>query len=294
MNIRSLFVPRRQEQDVPEKWELLYSENEGGSYYRGTYASYPFTPRRVEDVPAGAMESLSDICGIEDLQQVFIIPWAVRSTGTRNQRVISPNSVLALGTRALGLWTEKPEPGVKVSIQLEEIAAIEDVTILLYGRLSFVPFGERLRIRYNTVARDKLDPALLALRKRLVGPAQPIPAAYDEAQELDFKWNNILHGARTRLGEVDPVAFRFACVPGLSRRAPSRGQLLVLNPYELLYLCDPVAAPGNYGEDSFILPRSRITDVRPQGGNLEVDANGAHFSLSMAPALSEAAVRWLG
>src|SRR5208337_3899022 len=170
MRFRDLFSARRQEVDPAEKWELHFRESEGGSYYGGNYASHPYTPHQLAEVPAGAMESLREPCGVEDLHQVFIVPWAVRSVDSRGRRVISPNSVLALGARAVGLWTEKPQPGLKVVIRMEELAAIEDVMILLYGRLSFVPFGERLRIRYNTVARDKLEQALLELRQQLSGP----------------------------------------------------------------------------------------------------------------------------
>lgn len=122
---------------------------------------FPHAPRRAEDIPSGALESLSESCGIEGLRQVFLIPRAVRSIGWRDQKVISPNSVLAIGSRAVGLWTEKPEPGVKVMIPLKKLSAIEDVTILLYGRLSFFSFGDRLTIRYNTLARSGLEPALL-------------------------------------------------------------------------------------------------------------------------------------
>jgi hypothetical protein len=68
----------------------------------------------------------------------------------------------------------------------------------------------------------------------------------------------------------------------------------VLNPHELVYLCDPAEANEKYGVDSFIVPRSRVSGIRVQKGNLEVTAMGAHFSLSMAPVLSDAAVHWLG
>ncbi|MGO9310842.1 MAG: hypothetical protein ACLQDL_17675, partial [Spirochaetia bacterium] len=234
-----------------------------------------------------------EICGIENLRQVFIIPMAVRSTGLRNKRVISPNSVMALGARAVGLWTEKPERGVKVVIPLELIGAIEDVTILLYGRLSFLPFGDRLTIRYNTVCRTGLEPALLELRKRLAGPAQTIPADEGGAAELPFKWHNVLRRALVRLEQNNPVVFSFASVPGWSRRSAERGQLLVLNPFELVYICDPVESMEQYGDDSFVVPRSRMTGLEIQGDSLHVSSNGASFLLSMSEPLRAAAIRWL-
>jgi hypothetical protein len=194
----------------------------------------------------------------------------------------------------VGLWTEKPRPGVKVMIRIEELAAIEDVMILLYGRLSFLPFGDKLRIRYNTVARQRLEPALLELRRRLAGPEQGIPRSSEASTVLPFKWNYLLHSARVGLAEDGAVAFRFARVPRRRRRATPRGQLLVLNPRELVYLCDPPESDEEYGVDSFIVPRSLVAGISTRNGNLEIVAKGARFSLSMSPGLSDAALQWLG
>ena len=81
MSIRDEAIARRLESDAAETWEIPFSESEAGSYYRTNRGSYPYTPRRTEDVPAGALETLGEICGVEDLHQVFIVPLAVRSTG---------------------------------------------------------------------------------------------------------------------------------------------------------------------------------------------------------------------
>jgi hypothetical protein len=88
------------------------------------------------------------------------------------------------------------------------------------------------------------------------------------------------------------VAFRFATTPGKFRHERERGELLAVNPHELVYMCDPPEASHGYGEDSFIVPRARITRVRVRETYLEVGSNGARFSLSMAPELREAAARW--
>jgi hypothetical protein len=83
-------------------------------------------------------------------------------------------------------------------------------------------------------------------------------------------------------------------VPARPRRAAPHGQLLVLNPYELVYLCDPAGASNPYGEDSFIVPRSRVTGVKIHEAGLEVSARGANFLLSMERALFEVAIGWFG
>jgi hypothetical protein len=279
--------------DPAESWELPYSESEEGSYYRGVYDLFPYRPRREQDVPEGALESLKESCVLQGLRQLFLIPRAIRATGCADQKVISPGSVLGIGTRAVGLWTGEPGPGVKVLIPLERLSAIEDVTILLYGRLSFFSFSQRLTIRYNTLARASLKPALLALRERLAGPPLPLPPEEPEIIELPLKWRRLLRSPQLRFREGAPVAFRFAVTPRSSRDDIDRAQLLVLNPHELLYLRDPLEASHNYGEDSLIVPRPRITRVRAREKYLEVASNGSRLSLTMAPELREAAARWL-
>jgi hypothetical protein len=253
---------------------------------------FPRSPRGAEDIAEGALESLTQICGLEGLHQVFMIPQAARATGYGDQKVISPPTVLGIGTRAVGLWTERPEPGVKIAIPLERLSAIEDVTILLYGRLSFVSLGGRLTIRYNTLARCALEPALLELRRRLAGSPQPLPREDESSPALPIKWESLLRSPLLRFREDAPVAFRVAIAPRKSRQELDRGQLLVVNPHELVYMCDPPEASHNYGEDSFIVPRLRISRLRVREKYLEVASNGARFTLAMAPELREAAARW--
>lgn len=280
------------QQDPAEKWEIPYTEKEGGSFYKGI-SSYPTVPHGIEEIPSGARDALWDACGVARLGQVFLIPWAVRPTGIRNQRVITPNSVLVIGSKAVGLWTDKPEPGVRALLRMEDLAAIEDVTILLYGRLSFLSSTDRLSIRYNTVVRERLDPALFELRKRLAGPARQVPRDAPGMPPLPFKWDLLSHSVRARLAEGSSATCRFVTVPGMRRQAALRGQLLVLNPHELVYMRDPPKAPGTFGEDSFIVSRARVAGVRIEDDSLVVSANGVDVPLPMAPALREEAVRWL-
>ena len=277
--------------DPAESWELPSTEAEEGSYLRGTSDVFPSTPRQAEDVAPGALKALNEICGIEELRQVFMIPWAVRSTGLGEQKVISPGSVLGIGTRAVGLWTGKPEPGVKVAIPLGRLSAIENVTILLYSRLAFLSPGARLTIRFNSAARFALEPALLKLRWRLAGVPQPLPVE-DTPLHLPGKWECLLRSPILRFHEDAPVAFRFATAPRKSRHERERGELIAVNAHELVFMCDPPEPTHSYGEDSFIVPRPRITRVRNREKYLEVASNGARYSLPMAAELREAAARW--
>ncbi len=286
-------APPHTPRDPAESWELACDESEAGSHNRGIRDVYPHRPRRAEDIPFGALASLHKCCCIEGLHQIFLIPRAVRLTGYGDQKVMSPASVLGIGARAVGLWTDTPEGSVKVVIPLARISAIEDITILLYGRLSFLSLGERLTIRYNTLARFNLKPVLLGLRERLAGPPSSLPREEEQDGDLPIKWRRLLRTPFLRFREGAPVAFRFALAPRASRDDVERCQLLVVNPYELVYMSDPLEASHNYGEDSFIIPRLRITRVRAMEKYLEVASNGARLSLAMAPLLREAAALWL-
>jgi hypothetical protein len=221
MTNRGLIQPERFATDAAETWELPYAEREGGIYYQDQRPSHPWSPSRENEVPEGALESLDAACGIEGLHQVFIIPFAVRSTGVQGRKVMTPLSVLAIGSRSVGLWTEKPRPGVVMVIRLEEIDVVEDVTVLLYGRLSFISAVKDLTIRYNTVSRPRLETALRELRRRIAGPELAVPRD-DIAASLPFKWNRLLNSTLARLHEEAPAAFRFAGVPARSRRCFER------------------------------------------------------------------------
>ncbi len=277
--------------DSAEPWETPYTRLQGEAHYGGI-TSYPESPSSWEKVPAGALESLKEYCGIRELGQVFIIPWAVRSTDMGDGKVVTPTSVLAMGSRAVGLWTDRPVPGMKAAIPLDELAAIEDVNVLLYGRLSFFSRTGRVTVRYNTVARDSLTPALFGLRRRIAGPEAAVPEqGGGGAVPLPFKWNNCVQSPLVRLHDGARVAYAFEEIPRISRSGYAQAHLLALNPRELVYLKNPYGF--RYGVDSFIVPRSYISAVRGSGKRLEIVSRDAGFRLSVPSGLAEAAVRWL-
>jgi len=279
-------------QDPAERWEIPTSEAESRAYFRGVHEIFPRAPRRESDVPTEAREALTESCRVAAFRQFFLVPGAVRFTGVPGQLVASPDSVLAMGTSAVGLWTARPEPGVKVLIPLSRLAAVEDATVLLYSRLRFISFEETLTVRYNALARAGLRPALLELRERLYDAPLPLPPGEPPAAHLPMKWRRLLRSPVARLRDDMPVAVRFTVEPGAPGDDVQRGQLLVLSPHELVYLCDPREASHNYGEDLFIVPRQRITRVRARERYLEVSSNGARLCLDMAVELRQAAGDW--
>jgi hypothetical protein len=291
-------------QDPAEPWETPYTEQEGGFYYRGYYAGHPSVPKKQDELPAGVFEALRDACCAGSLGQLLVIPSCVRLVGQGSRKVITPLEVMGVGSRAVGLWTEKPLPGLKVTIPLEELCAIEDVHILLYGKLSFISSNRKLTIRYNTVCRRVLEPLLFTLRKALAGPALTLPCRADangagtpggRQAAIPFKWNFLLHYPFSTLDDAAPRVFRFSEEPrrraGKRSRA-ARGHLMIVTPYELVSLCDPPESFHSYGVDSLFIPRARIREVTLRAKGVEVTAGGASFSLSLAPDLLSAMSGW--
>jgi hypothetical protein len=290
-----------QAQDPAEPWEAPYTEREGGFYYRGYYAGHPSVPRKPDDVPAGAFESLRDACSVSEIGQLLVVPSCVRLIGQGSRKVITPQQVLGIGARAVGLWTEKPAPGLKISIPRETLCAIEDVHILLYGKLSFISSAQRMTIRYNTVCRRVLEPLLSSLRKTLAGPGLTLPSrACAEAEGgvanpagIPYKWNFLLHSPFSTLDDDAPRVFQFS--QELWRRwgkRTLRGHLMIMTPYELVSLQDPPGSFHSYGVDSLFIPRARIQGVTLRAKGAEVSAGGARFSLSLTPRLLSAVSGW--
>ena len=294
MTVRPFSRSRHAPCDPPEPWETPYTGQDGGEYFRAMRTPHPFVPASRDEAPDGALEALAEPCGVEDLGQLFIIPPCVRMTGWRAESVMTPLRVAALGTRAVGLWTAEPMPGLRAMIGIDTLAYIEDIHILLYGKLSFFARESRISIRYNTVARRVLEPALLALRERLAGASGPMPPS-DQPEPLPFKWRLIAQSAFSRLGEHVPAAYRFACGARASGgpRKRRRDHLLMLTPRELLSLRDPLDSVHSYGVDSHFIPRRGIEEAHFGDGSLRLRVRGATLELALDERLLEAARLWL-
>jgi hypothetical protein len=287
---RSRHAPR----DPPESWETPYTGQDGGEYFRAMRTPHPFVPGCREELPDGAWEALAEPCGVENLGQLFISPSCVRFTGRRAESVMTPLRVAALGARAVGLWTAEPAPGLRALIGIDRLAYIEDIHILLYGKLSFFARESRISLRYNTVARRVLEPALLALREGLAGASGPMPPP-DQPEPLPFKWQSIARSPFSRLGEHVPATYRFAS--GARAQGWPRNRrldhLLMLTPRELLSLRDPLDSVHSYGVDSHYISRRGIEEALFSEGRMRLKVRGATLELALDERLLEAARLWV-
>jgi hypothetical protein len=273
--------------DSPEPWESPYTTPQGAFFYQGLYTAHPFIPRSESEIPQGAFEPIAEACGLQSISEVFVIPSAVRLIGLMGRRVITPVQVLGMGPRGVALWAETPQPGTVGTIRTDELSYVEDVEILLYGRLSFYSAGTRLTIRYNTVARRWMEPALLALRRKMAPGSHSVPREEASDAELPFKWRYILGSPFLAQGERPSRTFRYS----VSRR--KKAGLLVLTDKELVYVRDSTFLMDPYGIDRFFFPRSRISSFRADQKALMLDCAGSRASIPMEPPLLDAARRWL-
>ncbi len=275
------------EHDPPEPWEPLISRAEIRRLAQDNIAGRPFRPRRPDDVPPGAVEALAHECGAQELDQLFVIPSSPRLAGEGRRWVETPTQVLGFGHHGVGLWVDAtPTPGVHRVIPHADLAAIVDERILLYGRLSFLAGNQALRVRYNTVSRWHLQPALASLRRLVATQPGPVPDV--EPPKLTHKWRVITASETVRPAAGEKVAVFFGSHRTHPRR-PARPALLAVTSRELIVVRQPYDR-ADYGADALYVSRQRIEQLEAERSTLRLRTAGAHLELLLDDALAAAAL----
>ena len=119
----------------------------------------PFRPTRLADVPAPAMSALESACGPLPLERLYVVPRTTRLV-TSSSSVITPAKVIGFGDRTVGVWVDDGPEGRLLSIPTEQILAVDDRTILLYGRLRLVAaeFAAGRPLQHRRAVRDRAEP----------------------------------------------------------------------------------------------------------------------------------------
>ncbi len=277
------------EHDPPEPWEPRISRAETRRLARDTIAGRPFRPLRPDDVPPGAVEALAHECGAQELDQLVVMPSSPRRVGDGRWRwVETPTQVLGFGNQGVGLWVDAtPAPGVQRVIPHADLAAIADERILLYGRLSFLAGDQALRVRYNTVSRWHLQPALGSLRRSVATQPGPVPDV--EPPTLPHKWRVITNSEMVRPAAGEKVAVFFGSYR-THRRRHACPALLAVTSRELIVVRQPYGDPAGYGSDALYVPRQRIEQLEVERSTLRLRAAGTHLELLLDDALAAAAL----
>ena len=241
----------------------------------------PTRPPELGDVPSAAWSQLEKCCGDLTLERMLVIP------GTRKRpsgwyRPALRTRVVAFGSRAVGQWTEDDGEGAVEFIPLDDVRAIDDRLILLYGRLSVIGQHGRIVVQYNAVARRQLRESIQGLRRKVAGPEFATARNFvwigeksieRPEGELPHKWAYMLV-SRDDL-RIDPSSNEMVAVGGVTEIGRSRGPatgIAVLGPHELVVAAEPPDClyASRYGVDLTVVPRRFLGDITWSRGDLHI------------------------
>ncbi len=266
--------------DAAEPWEIPVPNAERYEVGR-RLVERPLRPAKAEDVPMPAMAALEAVCGPLPFERLFVIPRTTRLV-SRKQCVITPAEVLAFGERTVALWVDHGPDGRVLSIPVDRLIAVDDRTILLYGRLRLMAHDRQLVVRYNTVARRDLQENLCDLRSRMATRQQPVESGFlwldprnewMSQRDLPHKWRVVLEYPTVRLNLDEPATIAVGDVTEIRARwnRPSAG-VAVLGSRELVIANEPseFLEAARYGVDILAVPRERLDALGWDGRSLTV------------------------
>jgi hypothetical protein len=303
--------------DPIEPWEIPIPKRDRYKIDRWL-PGRPFRPTRLADIPAPALAAVEGVCGPVQLSRVFVVPRTTRLVDS-SRCVITPTKVLGFGEEVVAVWIDDGPEGRVMSMPTEQLDAVDDRTILLYGRLRLIASDAQLVVHYNTVARDDLRDDLCRLRSQMATRELPVSPGFlwldpsnprPDRAGLPHKWLVVLDSAAVRPNPAEPVVVAVGNLTEIRRgktRPPSG--VAVLGPRELVIASEPSDYRGRdrYGVDLLAVPRERLDSVSWDGRSLTVrfvqrhsDAQGAcslisHLDLNLVEAMARvfgSAVQW--
>jgi hypothetical protein len=291
--------------DPAEPWEIAVPAKDHHIVNQMLHGR-PFRPTTPAEVPEAASAALAYACGPLPLERLYIIPRASRLV-SQHSCVITPASVLGFGENVVGLWIDDGAAGRLVAIPVERLLAIDNRTILLYGRLRLLTADGQLSVHYNTVSRSEIDQNLAQLRTRIAVAGRPVEPGFlwlergypaKAPAELPHKWFVVLQNPMVRPDPAQPVAI---AAGGLEEAHPGRTRpasgVAILGDRELVIASEPLDRSGQarYGVDLLAVPRSCLDSLAWDGQSLIVrlreDGAGdstANVTLPLDPFLAEA------
>lgn len=317
---RLLDLRRGSTADPAEPWEIPLR-----GFDPAWRQGHPSRPSSRAELPPAALDALEGACGPLSLERLLLLPRTTRLVRAR-RCVLTPTEVLAFGDATVALWIDDGAQGRVLAVAVDEIAAIVDRRVLLYGRLALITAERRLVVRYNTVARPWLHDSLRALRATIARRSESTESLvrwFDPrgqrttATDLPYKWRFILRSETVRADPDAPASVAIGDVAraGAGRRHDPTGVAL-LTPDELVIAVEPESELrwASYGVDLVTVARHRLAGLAWDGRVLQVclaaaaDAaaagvggdTGASIELRLDPWLVGAmqaafgeAVRWL-
>ena len=241
-------------------------------------AAYALIPRSLDavELPDGAVAELAASVGSLQPGRVILLPRTPRATGKKTW-AITPSCVLGIGQDAVALWADRADERIVARIRYDEIAAVADLTVLLFGRLEIVGPETSIVMRYNMVGRPEIRAALRTVRERF-SPGAALAGAPGGPQpdELPHKWMGLLRSGD--LCNVDGAARITAAGLLTSARPAARTGVAVASAREVIVATEPdTPGVGGYGVDLVTMPTACIRD-------LAATATGLRASISRGAA----------
>ena len=272
----------------------------------------PFRPTRPADLPGSSRPGLEAVCGPLPYDRLYVIPSATRLV-TRTQCVITPAKVLGFGEQTVAIWVDDGPDDRVLAHPIDQLVAVDDRQILLYGRLRLVAADGQIVVRYNTVSRDDLTGRLIELRQRMAKRELAVEPGFlwlDRTSEtkgqaeLPHKWRVVLDNATVRPNLDEPAIIAAGDVSEIrrGRTRPASG-VAVLGRKELVVANEPseYLDRARYGVDLLAVPRERLASLSWDGKYLTVGVakgrvgeGGSSIVLPLDPYLVDAMRRAFG
>lgn len=266
-----------------QAWEIPVGGDLVADLELGEALMLPYQPRAVHEIPADAVEALTELAGIATAADLLVLPAAVRPTDVGCAYV--PTQVLGVGVRGVALWVDDlPHPRVVAVIAHGEIAVVEHELTLRYGRLTVLGVHHRITLPYRSGGWSAMRELLTRLRARMLRqPTLPSPA--DRASR-SVTWGRVAHSPLVTLGNADPEVWVSVTS---ARRARWPAAQAVLTGREFVLVGDVTARlPLAHGVDLLAVPRARMTGLRGRDSRLTIVAAGLTRHVDVGPRLVEA------
>ena len=269
--------------EAPEPWDVPLARRHR-LVVEKSLIERPFRPSSPTQVPPRSLATLEQACGPIGLDRLLVVPSCVRPIGGGDY-AIAPGRVLAFGDEVVACWIDSTD-GLVLSVPIRDLAAFDDRTVLLYGRLRLVGMTSTLVVRYNTVARDDLQQNLGRLRTQMAVrsyPVEPRVVCIDARrsrpgfEDLPYRWRFLFESTALRPNPEEAVALAagdLSPIDGGKERRP--GGIAILGPRELVIATEPSdwSGPDRYGVDLLAVPRERLESLGWDGRDLTVRIAG--------------------
>lgn len=254
---------------------------------------HPLRPRSWDEVPIAARPALADVSPGLAADRLFVVPPGLMPRRAFWQpRRRTPAMVLAFAEDAVVLWSEDEGGATLETLPIGDVLAVDDRTVLLYGRLRVIGRRGSIVVQYNAAARDDLRDNVLWLRRRIAGEQMPAADAFvwrssrgasPSPVGLPYKWSYMLaHSPNLRLDPGEPAAvaagdvFEIGDVPRRGRTKAAPSGLALLGSRELVIAAEPAEhlEIDRYGVDLIAVPRRFVRHLSWEDGVLRIELCG--------------------